>query len=293
MIVTISKIFASTIIELDEDFSPNSIAVQPSRRVGAPSYVARADRSIAQMTRPAALPRRRRFRSPRCVNPSRAVNRQRSCRGIAEHAHPAELHLPETDASAVVPARPDRKNFAANYLTHGSVLRRKRGRHVTRNILPHNRLRTNVLLEGSDAGRPTSTENADVISMFHAPIARCFRMPARTRRRLSEYAQRHWPSLRCGVAMDPMNRYPLAVRRPPVAAGKRRFKSCQDCVAAIRAGGNQSKDSGERRNWGKNSADAKFYRQKTARRSNYGCLPATKSVRNRKNMGSTGRTSSQ
>ena len=237
MIVTISKIFASTIIELDEDFSPNSIAVQPLRRVGAPSYVARADQSTAQMTRPAALPRRRRFRSPRCVNPSRTVNRQRSRRGIAEHAHPAELHWPETDASAVVPTRPDRKNFAADYRTHGSVPRRNRGRHVTRNILSHNRLRTYVLLEGSAADRPTSTENSAVISMFHAPIAWCFRMPARTRRWLSEYTQQHWPSLRCGIAMDPINRYPLVVRRPPVAAGKRWFKSCQDGVASIRTGG--------------------------------------------------------
>lgn len=248
MIVTVSRIFASTIIELDEDFPPNSISVQPLRHVGAPSYVARADRLIVQITRPATSPRRRRFRSPRRVNPSRAVNRQHSRRGIAEHAHPAEFHLPETDASAVVPARPDRKNFAADYLTHGSVLRQKRGWRATRNLLPQNRLRTHVLLKGSDTGRPKLTGNYAVISMFHAPIARCFRMPARTKRRLFEYAQRHWPSLRCGIAMAPMNRYPLAVRRPPVAAGKRRFKSRQDCVASIRAWGNQGKDSDERRN---------------------------------------------
>ena len=159
--------------------------------------------------------------------------------------------------------------------------------------MPRNRLRTYVLLKGSAAGRPTSTENSAVISMVHAPIARCFRMPARTRRRLSEYAQRHWPSLRCDVAMDPMNWYPLVVRRPPVAAGKRRFKSCQDCVASIRAGGNQSKDSGERRDWKKIPPTRNFIAKKPREGPTTAVFSLPKSVYNRKNMGATGRTSSQ
>lgn len=35
--------------------------------------------------------------------------------------------------------------------------------------------------------------------------------------------------------MDPMNQYPLAFRRPPIAVEKRWFKSCRDCVASMRA----------------------------------------------------------